>query len=305
MNIPLVSVVVASYNSKDTILETLESIKSQTYENIELIITDDGSKDGTIEVCKKWLMTNQGKFVRSEVVSSSSNTGISLNLNRGVYKAQGDWVKIIAADDRLLPHCISSNIAFVSNHSRYDIVFSKIVGFGDVDSVAAQKCDWRDCHKIFENFSQKDFMTLLCFRNFLPAASAFLRKKTFDQLGGFDESIPFLEDWPFWIKALGQGFQLGFNNDFTVEYRFSPSSISQQGSANKSLKFRESSMLATKLAHAYLEKISMGAYIYKITTYNHFTYKSFLWKLLHSVNVFNPFYYYKNRLFKRFKEYQA
>lgn len=68
--LPLVTVCVVTYNSEDFILETLESIKNQTYKNFELIISDDGSSDNTLTVAKKWLEKNDKYFVRTHVVST-------------------------------------------------------------------------------------------------------------------------------------------------------------------------------------------------------------------------------------------
>ena len=73
----LVSVNVVTYNSSKTVLETLESIKSQTYERLELIVTDDHSKDDTVQVCQKWIAENQNRFVRAKLVTSDfTNTSL-------------------------------------------------------------------------------------------------------------------------------------------------------------------------------------------------------------------------------------
>lgn len=297
---PLVSVVVLTYNSSATVLETLDSIKNQTYRNIELIITDDASKDDTVSLCNKWLDANGERFVLAKVVTNEKNTGISANANRGCFASHGEWIKIIAGDDRLLPNCLDSYIKWVKLNPGYDIVFSKVIGFGALDSVAAKKCRWMDCHLVFEKLSKKEIITVLCFLNFLPAASAFFKKESFDALGGYDESIPFVEDWPFWLKALSKCFSIGFNNDFTTEYRFSKQSISQQGSNNKNPLFAESSEMASTYAHNMLKQIGTGAFFYKITTYNDFKYNSLLWKIIHSFNVLNPFFYYKKCTLRKF-----
>ena len=72
MNDIIVSVVVITYNSADYVLETLESIKKQTYKNIELIITDDKSKDNTIEICNKWLDENSKEFIKSRIIITAN-----------------------------------------------------------------------------------------------------------------------------------------------------------------------------------------------------------------------------------------
>jgi len=76
---PLVSIIVITYNSSEYVIETLESAKAQTYQNIELIVSDDCSTDETLEICRDWMKKNQDRFVRSELITTEKNTGISGN----------------------------------------------------------------------------------------------------------------------------------------------------------------------------------------------------------------------------------
>ncbi len=69
MKTPLVSVCIITYNSAKFVVEALESIKSQTYKNIELIISDDCSTDNTIELCKQWISDNGKCFVNCELLT--------------------------------------------------------------------------------------------------------------------------------------------------------------------------------------------------------------------------------------------
>src|SRR5688572_26730058 len=107
---PLVSVIVITYNSALYVLETLDSIKRQTYQQIELIISDDCSNDATVELCRKWLSVNGSRFVRTSLIEVESNTGIAQNCNRGVEASKGEWIKIIAGDDALEVYTITDYI---------------------------------------------------------------------------------------------------------------------------------------------------------------------------------------------------
>ena len=90
MDNPLVSVVVITYNSSKYILECLDSIYNQTYQKIELIISDDCSKDNTVEICRDWLAVNDDRFLGTNLVLSEINTGVSANCNRGVHVSHGE-----------------------------------------------------------------------------------------------------------------------------------------------------------------------------------------------------------------------
>ena len=73
---PLFSIIIVTYNSSPYVLETLESARAQTYQNIELIITDDCSIDNTVNICREWIDKNKERFVRTELITVEQNTGI-------------------------------------------------------------------------------------------------------------------------------------------------------------------------------------------------------------------------------------
>ncbi len=99
---PLVSVVLVTYNSAQYVIETLESIKAQTWQQIELIVSDDCSTDKTAELCSNWIDCNKGRFSKTKMITVLQNSGIPANCNRGLRAAQGEWVKIISGDDILI-----------------------------------------------------------------------------------------------------------------------------------------------------------------------------------------------------------
>lgn len=89
---PLFSIIIITYNSSKYVLETLESAKKQTYQNIELVVSDDCSGDDTIKLCAQWIEDNKHRFIRATLVFSQENTGIAANCNRGLKTAKGDSV---------------------------------------------------------------------------------------------------------------------------------------------------------------------------------------------------------------------
>ena len=97
IQMPLASIVVVTFNSAAYVLETLESAKHQTYRNIELIISDDSSIDNTIGICKKWLLNNKNRFVRTKLITVEKNTGVAANCNRGIANSTSDWIKLVPA----------------------------------------------------------------------------------------------------------------------------------------------------------------------------------------------------------------
>ena len=211
---PLVSIIVITYNSAKYVLETLESAKAQTYQNIELIVSDDGSTDDTIQICRNWLLENIKRFERVELVTMVKNTGIAPNCNRGLSAAEGEWVKLIAGDDILLPNCIYDNIEFTLTYTKAKFIFSKYKYLIN-DKIS---------HTYYYNrpFFRKN--NIHQFKSFLKgvgvnSSTSFISRIDLIKLGGFDNNYPFLEDAPLWLKALSNGYKLyGFELS-TVIYR--------------------------------------------------------------------------------------
>ena len=108
----LVTVIVITYNSAKYVLETLESVYRQSYNNIELIVSDDCSKDNTVSICQQWVDTNRNRFISAKVIQTENNSGICGNYNFALKNANGNWIKYIAGDDILEDNCIER---FVSN----------------------------------------------------------------------------------------------------------------------------------------------------------------------------------------------
>lgn len=219
MNNSLVSVVVVSYNSASTILETLESIKNQTYQEIELIITDDCSKDETVSVCQEWLAQNKDRFVSFQLITSPVNTGVCANGNRGRFAAKGEWLKGIAGDDILLPNCISDYICFAQQHpgAKFMTAFRRIYNetFDEVNFVEEEK--GIGDNSIYEKGISEQLHA--CVKRLLAqGATMFYAKEVFEKVGGFDTKYPF-EDYPFTINALECGYKVFLVPKATIGYR--------------------------------------------------------------------------------------
>lgn len=214
---PLVSVVVITYNSSKTVIETLESIKAQNYQNLELIISDDGSKDNTVDICDKWLIINEDRFVKSKLLKVSRNSGVAPNCNRGVKQTHGEWIKLIAGDDILFDDCIESNIRYVSSSPDHiEIVFSKIKFFcGTINNSNAPKIDY----SFFYLPCEKQLKLMLREDKIPCTPTSFIKKDLLDRVSYFDERFPMMEDYPMWYKLIDKGFHLAFMDTYTVYYR--------------------------------------------------------------------------------------
>lgn len=225
----LVSIIVISYNAQDTIIETLDSAYKQKYAHIELIIADDCSKDNTKRLVEEWIKEKSQRFQNVKTIFSKINQGVTLNIMNGIQEAGGKWIKCIAADDILLENCIQDNVIFVKKYNS-KIVFSNMQYFSSKGLLNSNSDELR---KQLQKFSQKTIeqqKKQLIKENVLPAPSAFFSLDLYKKVGGFDQEIKMMEDWPFWIKISQNGIKIHYMNEFTVKYRVSETSVSHSHS---------------------------------------------------------------------------
>ena len=220
---PLVSIIVTTYNSAKFVVETLESAKAQTWQNIELIVSDDCSTDNTVELCRKWITINKDRFVRTEIITVPQNTGVSANCNRCISASHAEWIKFIAGDDILLPGCITDNMQFVNANNNAAIVFSQVLLYQDdftkdkfVTAVPGQ-FPMNLMNPVYSAADQYKLLLLSDRITYTP--SYFFKKRTLLEVGGYDEENKLVEDYPMWLKLTEAGNTLFYFHKATVGYR--------------------------------------------------------------------------------------
>lgn len=223
----LVSVIVLSYRSAETIIETLDSIKNQTYPNIELIITDDCSPDNTVQVVQAWIAENEGALTAIKLVTSDKNTGLPANINRGLKVAEGVYYKGIAGDDYMTTDAIESYVRFCEeNPDAFPI--ARVQLFNDKNPDAQYPDVQGYCDRCYE-FAKLDYREqykLLLIQNRIVAPSAtFYTMDFIRKAGGYDESYRWFEDYPMNLKAMHAGYRFGLVDQPLVWYRMSDKSV--------------------------------------------------------------------------------
>ena len=219
---PLVSVFVVTYNSEPYIIETLESVKNQTYDKIELIVSDDCSTDGTVDLVKQWIENNPNRFLRTEVVTIDENKGIPANYNRAVNACQGEWLKMLDGDDLLLPTCIEDNIKFIQDNKNAEVVFSDCIKFKTSGEIIGRVFDERFI-RFFEMDAESQLKELLA-SNILPSQTCFIKAQILKDYP-YEERYYFLEDAPKWIQLTSNGIKIFGFSDATAKYRIGESTM--------------------------------------------------------------------------------
>lgn len=222
-----VSIVVVTYNFEDYVLETLESIKNQSYSEIELIITDDKSSDKTVSIVSEWIDLNRERFSRVIFLKNEINLGVTKNINEGVKIASGEWIKVIAGDDILENKALKNYVSFVNENPNVKIFFGRAQTFDDV----FEKENFRKVlpGKEEEKFFYKSLNSKkkwLLKGNPIPAPTSFIKRELLEKLFYFDERFKMVEDYPFWFKVLNSGEDIGYLPKVTVFYRKISTSVS-------------------------------------------------------------------------------
>lgn len=218
---PLITVGIVAYNSSEFILDLLESVKAQTYQNVELIVSDDKSSDNTVTICEEWISKNKDRFVRAEVIVPEHNTGTAGNYNRALFAAKGDWMKFIDGDDIMFPNCLEDNVAFVTSHPEANVVFSDILYFTDAKNPSNKHFVSEEEKRFFEKNAYEQFMFVLK-KNHIPPSSSFMRTKVLKE-NPYQEEYGIIEDTPKWIDLLKKGYKFYYFDKVTTGYRQSDS----------------------------------------------------------------------------------
>lgn len=230
----LVTVRVSSYNSEDTIIDTLKSIYNQTYSNIELIVSDDCSSDNTVDICTKWLEKNQARFTSTTLLTHPVNTGIPANINRAIKIARGQWIKGIAADDLLLPTCIADNMAFIEREPNCKVVFSNLLKFNTKDPENIHREGLRVVKKRqkFNLLTAEEQYKKMISEYIINTPSLFINANLVKSIG-YDERYRLIDHYPLILNILKNGCKIFYLDKETVLYRISNSSVSNKGIESK------------------------------------------------------------------------
>ncbi|WP_395490624.1 glycosyltransferase family 2 protein [Cedecea davisae] len=224
----LVSIIIVTYNSAEYVIETLNSCIEQTYANIEIIISDDGSVDETLSLCNAWLV-NLSVDVNVKIITHTERRGIPANCNRGANVASGQWLKFIGADDILEPDAISNLMRCTTKDT--GVVFSRFKTFGKSifkEDIYPYPLTWDLVKKRASGWNERmEWLFLLGFSNVAPGA--FINKEAFYELGKYDESYYLLEDLPLWYKLFESKYSVRHCESITVNYRIHPKQATSNG----------------------------------------------------------------------------
>ena len=209
-----VSVILPVYNSQKYIAKTIDSILNQNYNNYELIIIDDGSTDGSLDICSKYLEKNNNIKILEQ-----KNSGVSRARNKGIEKATGKYIMFIDSDDCYEPDCIKTMVNYMKN-KKVDLVSCSYSNF-DLSNNKFLLQDTFVMNKFTEYFEklQKNYLFNQIW-NKIYKLDIIKSNKII-----FDENISIAEDLKFNIEYLKKCDSFCYIKDILYNYRITTSGL--------------------------------------------------------------------------------
>ena len=205
---PKVSVIIPAYNAADFIRETIESVLAQTYRDLEVIVVNDGSTDGTMARLREF-----GDRIR---VHEQLNGGVARARNAGVNLARGTWIAFLDADDLWMPQKLERQLA----HSDAPMRYTDRLNIG-------ARGDLPELQSLVTPMYHGDlFLSLMLEGNFITLSSVLLQRQLFEEMNGFFTGLNGTEDWDLWLR-IAERHRIGLCSEPLVSYRFHPGGLSR------------------------------------------------------------------------------
>jgi glycosyltransferase involved in cell wall biosynthesis len=218
--LPLVSVIIPTYNYGRFVTEAVDSALSQTYEKREVIVVDDGSTDDTRQILKPLL----DRIVYIHQV----NQGLSAARNTGIKAAQGKLIALLDSDDVWHPRKLEVQVEYLLQHPEVDLVASE--HFTD------QRSEWPALHNANLSPTIYTLEDVLGTAHFAPSA-ALIRRTCLDEVGLFDVSLRCVEDRDMWVR-LASRHRLAKLPLPLLWYRLHPQSLSNKAATMEATELR-------------------------------------------------------------------
>ncbi|WP_439583995.1 glycosyltransferase [Dyadobacter bucti] len=219
--LPLVTVILTSYNQEKYIEEALTSVFYQTYPYIQLIVVDNASTDNTLALIERFRVTSPA----FQLIKNNVNAGLCRAFNQGLSLAHGKYVIDLSGDDILISGRIEDQVsAFEELSEEYAVVFSNATYVDAAGRNVRNHYPVDKSSKSLQSVPSGDVYKNILERYFICTPTMMMRTAILNQLGGYDENLLF-EDFDFWIRSSVK-FKYFYLDEILMKKRILPVSLS-------------------------------------------------------------------------------
>lgn len=222
---PTVSICISSYNHARYLPQTIDSVLTQTYQDFELIIVDDGSSDNSHGVLTDYQQRYPDK-IRYVWHDNHANRGISASCNLAISLAQGRLFAWLGSDDYWFPEKLAKQVSFFEHHPEVGMLHTSALTLG-ANGTLYPVLNVRDT-------IDPQPLTAMVISNPVVASTAMMPTRLFTELGAFDETLVF-SDWELWIRIAAR-YPIGFLAEPSCAYRVHGQNVSISSKADIILK---------------------------------------------------------------------
>jgi hypothetical protein len=201
---PRVSVVIPAYNAEEYLAEALDSVIAQTYRDIEIVVVDDGSSDGTSAILDRYRRLDDRMIVHRQ-----PRGGVVVALNQGLALARGEFIARMDADDISLPHRIERQVGFLDAHPAVAVVG------GSVILVNAKN---EEFHREAPPASDALIKAMLQDNSTMVHPAVLIRRDVLGDLGGYRDVVKYAEDYDLWLR-IAERHELANLQEPVLRYR--------------------------------------------------------------------------------------
>lgn len=217
---PLITVLIPAYNYGRFITEAIDSVLTQAYPNVEVVVTDNASTDDTVAIVR----ARYADEPRVRLYVHERNVGMNDNYNLAVQWARGEFIAWLAADDWLLPGHLANLHALFVQEPRLDVVYSRSYNVDTVGRAYAVKGD-KSLFPVSYIDARDELPGMLSAVNQVCLPAALFRRELFGDVGPFDGSI-MAGDWEYSTRLALEGKRFGYVAEPSMCYRVHGSNIS-------------------------------------------------------------------------------
>jgi len=208
---PVVSVVIPTHNRKLMLKRALDSVLNQTLKEIEVIVVDNASVDGT-EVMVKSIPDGRISYFRHEI-----NEGGPAARNTGIKKAKATLISLLDDDDEWFPEKLALQVAQIKNaETKIGLVYAGSEIYDETTQKILRVHSPRYRGRVYEQ---------LLLNNILSSASMLIKKECFDKVGVFDETLTSCQDWDMWLR-IAEHFEFDYIDEVLVRINMHTEQIS-------------------------------------------------------------------------------